>query len=251
MKKFTKAIGVMLVVAMLATVLAVASFASAPASIKIVKAPDRTVCYEKYDTYEGDVYCEPTGMILEVTNDDGSKENVECDMFNTEIIAENYELGKNEAVVYYYYDENNPTATLETKIEITVEENPVESVEITKMPAKTEYDWDKEVLTRNSTFDDYATMFPEILDEILAEEEDMTIEDLRDFYEANPDKWQEVISAFLAEDEGLLIPDLTGMEITVKYTDGTSEVLTPDDDYNTYDGYKFPVFVDAEKRRIR
>lgn len=237
MKKMTKAIGVMLVVAMLTTVFSVMSFAAEPASIEIVKRPDRIVLYGELDTIGTDAYGDPTGMILKVTDSDGLTEEIECTYENTVILIEDFRYGPNDGVVIY--------GDLTAPINLTVEENPIESVEITKMPAKTEYDWEKDVLTKNSSFDDYAAMFPEILDELLAEE-DMTLEELKAFYEANPDKWQEIISELLADDEGILVPNLTGMEITVKYYNGAVEVLTTDDDYSSYGGYQFPIFVDAE-----
>lgn len=236
-RKLTKTIGVLLVVAMLTAIMSVMSLAAAPAEIKVVKMPDRTVLFEDYDTVGTDAYCEPEGMILEVKNDDGSTDEVECTFENTLIRVQNYKLGENEAVVTY--------GDSETVITVTVEETPVKSVEITKMPAKTEYDWDKDVISRDSSFDDFLEMFPGLFEEIL-EEEDMTVEELKAFYAANPKAWDEIVNGFLEADEGFFIPDFTGMEIKVTYKDGTSEVLGYEDDFSTYGGYKFPVMVDAE-----
>lgn len=250
-RKLTKVLSVLLVVAMLAAVMSVMSFAARPVKLTVVKGPDRTVYYEGYDNNKiGDnvIWCDTTGIVVELEYDDGTTETLDWTTTkgNITCTSENFVIGENEAVVRF---DTGSSMVDASPITITVKKNPVKSIEVIKMPNKTIYDWDNDVLTKNSTFDDFAELYPDFFDNIILDS-DMTLADLKAFYEEHPDYWEEDVMSIFTDDIGLLIPDLTGMEIKITYTDGTSEILGDDDDYNTYDGYKFPVYAYAENDAV-
>ena len=133
----------MLAVALIAAVAAVSVFAADPA-ITVKTAPARTVYYEGIDTIDGVLYCDPEGLVITLTKADGTTVDLSADENEVYLDVESYVLGENTATVYYYDEDGNElTATLP----ITVKENPVASVKVTKMPAKTEYDMDKDVFS--------------------------------------------------------------------------------------------------------
>ena len=146
MKKISKLLSVMLAVALIAAVASVAVFAAdpTPVSISVKTAPTKTVYYEGVDTFEDILMCDPSGAVITVTNSDGTTVDVSADDGEIYMDIEEYVLGENTATLYYFIDDEN---TLEAPVTITVKENPVASVKVTKMPTKTEYDMDKDVLT--------------------------------------------------------------------------------------------------------
>ena len=170
MKKFTKAISTLLVVALVVAMATVSAFAAEAESITVVSGPDKTVYYDGLDSYENEIWCDPTGMVLEVTFDDGSTETITVDEYSyVDMYVVDYVIGENEAVVEFYGTDDYDTY-LETTYTVTVEESPVASVEVTKMPAKTEYDMETDVLTRdNFTLDYLYESDPEAIDEMLAD----------------------------------------------------------------------------------
>ena len=150
MKKFTKAISTLLVVALVVAMATVSAFATdvEAVSISVVSGPDKTVYYEGLDSYENEIWCDATGMVLEVTFSDSSTELITVDEYSyVDMYVVDYVIGENEAIVEFYGTDDYDTY-LETTYTVTVEESPVDSVEVTKMPTKTEYDREDLFLSR-------------------------------------------------------------------------------------------------------
>ena len=183
-------------------------------------------------------------MVLEVTFDDGSKETIIVDEYSyVDMYVVDYVIGENEAIVEFYGTDDYDTY-LETTYTVTVEESPVASVEITKMPTKTEYDMEEDVLTRDNFNLDYLyESDPETMDEML-NDMGMTFEDLKAFYEENPDLYEMILDLTFSDFDTILNLDTTGMEILVTFKDGTTQTVTSDEDYITYNGEEYPIYVE-------
>lgn len=244
MKKFTKAISTLLVVALVVAMATVSAFAAEAELITVISGPDKTVYYEGLDSYENEIWCDATGMVLEVTFDDGSKETITVDEYSyVDMYVVDYVIGENEAIVEFYGTDDYDTY-LETTYTVTVEESPVDSVEVTKMPTKTEYDMDTDVLTRdNFTLDYLYETDPETMDEMLGEM-GMTFEELKAFYEENPDLYEMILDLVFMDFDTILNLDTEGMEILVTFKDGTTQTVTSDEDYITYNGEEYPIYVE-------
>ena len=244
MKKFTKAISTLLVVALVVALATVSAFAAEAESISVISGPDKTVYYEGLDSYENEIWCDATGMVLEVTFDDGSKETITVDEYSyVDMYVVDYVIGENEAVVEFYGTDDYDTY-LETTYTVTVEESPVESVEITKMPTKTEYDMNTDVLSRDTfTLDYLYESDPETMDEML-NDMGMTFEEMKAFYEENPEYYEMMLDLVFSEYETILNLDTEGMEILVTFKDGTTQTVTSDEDYITYNGEEYPIYVE-------
>ena len=244
MKKFTKAISTLLVVALVVAMATVSAFAAEAESITVVSGPTKTVYYEGLDSYENEIWCDATGMVLEVTFDDGSKETITVDEYSyVDMYVVDYVIGENEAIVEFYGTDDYDTY-LETTYTVTVEESPVASVEITKMPTKTEYDMEEDVLTRDNFNLDYLyESDPETMDEML-NDMGMTFEDLKAFYEENPDLYEMILDLTFSDFDTILNLDTEGMEILVTFKDGTTKTVTSDEDYITYNGEEYPFYVE-------
>lgn len=244
MKKFTKAISTLLVVALVVAMATVSAFAAEAESITVISGPDKTVYYEGLDSYENEIWCDATGMVLEVTFDDGTTETITVDEYSyVDMYVVDYVIGENEAIVEFYGTDDYDTY-LETTYTVTVEESPVDSVEVTKMPTKTEYDMEEDVLTRdNFTLDYLYESDPETIDEMLSEM-GMTFEDLKAFYEENPDLYEMILDLTFSDFDTILNLDTEGMEILVTFKDGTTQTVTSDEDYITYNGEEYPIYVE-------
>lgn len=244
MKKFTKAISTLLVVALVVAMATVSSFAAEAESITVISGPDKTVYYEGLDSYENEIWCDATGMVLEVTFDDGTTETITVDEYSyVDMYVVDYVIGENEAIVEFYGTDDYDTY-LETTYTVTVEESPVDSVEVTKMPTKTEYDMEEDVLTRdNFTLDYLYESDPETMDEML-NDMGMTFEEMKAFYEENPEYYEMILDIVFADFDTILNLDTTGMEILVTFKDGTTQTVTSDEDYITYNGEEYPIYVE-------
>lgn len=244
MKKFTKVISTMLVMALVIAMATVTTFAAEAESIAVVTGPEKTVYYEGLDSYENEIWCDATGMVLEVTFDDGTTETITVDEYSyVDMYVVDYVIGENEAIVEFYGTDDYDTY-LETTYTVTVEESPVASVEVTKMPTKTEYDMEEDVLTRdNFTLDYLYESDPETMDEML-NDMGMTFEDLKAFYEENPDLYEMILDLTFSDFDTILNLDTTGMEILVTFKDGTTQTVTSDEDYITYNGEDYPIYVE-------
>ena len=244
MKKFTKAISTLLVVALVVAMATVSAFAAEAESITVLSGPDKTVYYEGLDSYENEIWCDATGMVLEVTFDDGSKETITVDEYSyVDMYVVDYVIGENEATVEFYGTDDYDTY-LETTYTVTVKESPVESVEVTKMPTKTEYDMEEDVLTRdNFTLDYLYETDPETMDEML-NDMGMTFEEMKAFYEENPEYYEMILDIVFSDFDTILNLDTEGMEILVTFKDGTTKTVTSDEDYITYNGEEYPIYVE-------
>ncbi len=244
MKKFTKAISTLLVVALVVAMATVSAFAAEAESIAVISGPDKTVYYEGLDSYENEIWCDATGMVLEVTFDDGSKETITVDEYSyVDMYVVDYVIGENEAIVEFYGTDDYDTY-LETTYTVTVEESPVDSVEVTKMPTKTEYDIEEDVFTRdNFTLDYLYESDPETMDEML-NDMGMTFEEMKAFYEENPEYYEMILDIVFADFDTILNLDTEGMEIVVTFKDGTTQTVTSDEDYITYNGEEYPIYVE-------
>lgn len=247
-RKLTKVLSVLLAVAMLAAMMSVMSCAAGMTGAKLVKAPYRTIYYEGYDINEyGTLYGDPTGAVMEIFYDDGTSRRVTTDDTWMSIgLYGDYTLGENKAwieVADDLYWEENMGLGAEDSLTVTVKENPVASVEITKMPVKTEYYFDDDViLKKDFTLDKLDEKDPGFVNSFF-KGGDGTLDDVKAYYKENPEEYEALIANIYAEGDAFLVPDLTGMEIKITYKDGTTEVLGENDDYNHYDGFEFPVSV--------
>lgn len=240
MKKIFKVLSLVLVITLIVAFASVSVIAAEPASISVKTAPARTVYYEGVDTFEDMLFCDPSGMVITVTDVDGTTFDVSADDGEIYMDVEEYVLGENEATVYYYTEDGEE---LTTTVAITVEESPVASVKITKMPNKTEYDMDKDVLTAdNFSFDKLYELDPETFDEML-EMFDMTYDDLKEAAD-NPAIIGIVKELMFSEYEQILLVDTTGMEIEVTFKDGTTQTLTDEQECVVYNGAEIPVIID-------
>ncbi len=244
MRKILKMLSAVLVTAIVAAVISVSVTAAEPASISVKTAPTRTVYYEGVDTFDGMLICDPSGMVITVTNTDGTTFDVSADEYELIFMeVENYVLGENTATITYV-DEKNDELT--TTVTITVEESPVADVKITQMPDKTEYDMDKDVLTReNFSFDKLYSVIPEEFDAIM-EENGITYEELKAAYD-DPEQSELLKDIIFDEYESILMIDTAGMEIEVTFKDGTKQTLTDEQDCAVYNGTEIPIMVGQYK----
>ncbi len=243
MKKFTKVISVMLVMTLLFAVAAISTMAAEPASITVISAPEKTVYIDGVDNWENELWCDPTGMVLEVAFDDGSTEEIIVDEYSyVDMYVYDYVIGENEATVEFYGTDDYDTY-LETTVTVEVIECPVASVEITKMPDKTEYTMDDVLTAENLTFDKLYAAAPETFDEMAAEL-GLSYEELKEFYESDPEYMELLAEILFEEYDAILIFDTTGMEILVTFADGSTQTLTDEDDYAVYNGAEIPVYLE-------
>lgn len=243
MKKFTKIMSVMLVAALIFAVASISTLAATPESISVTTPPDRTVYYVGVDDVDNDIWCDAEGIVLTVTNDDDTTKTVTSDDEDAwiDITVYDYVIGDNEAEVVYY--DNETDTELTTTMTVTVKECPVESIDILSMPTKTEYDMEKDVLTKeNFTWDKLYAYMPEVFDEMLPEL-GMTFEEFKAEFENDTEAIDYFTSILFELYDSVLLIDTTGMEIRVNYKDGTNETLTDDDAYNTYGGVQFPIYL--------
>lgn len=249
MKKFTKIMSVMLVAALIFAVASISTLAATPESISVTIMPNRTVYYVGVDDVDGDILCDPEGIVLTITNDDSTTKTVTADDdYWIDITVYDYVIGENEAEVVCYDYETDTELT--TTMTVTVEENPVESIEILSMPTKTEYDMEKDVLTRdNFTLDKLYELDKDTFDAML-DELGLTFDELKAIYEEDPELMESLVDVVFEEYDSILLVDTTGMEIRVNYKDGTNEVLTDDDAYNTYGGAQFPIYLDQKENAV-
>lgn len=246
MKKISKVLAIVLITALIVAFASVSVIAAEPATVAVKTAPARTVYYEGIDTFEGDLLCDPTGMVLTVTNPDGTTVDVTSEDALIDMYVEKYVIGENDAVVSYMDEEGNE---LTTTLKVTVEENPVASVKITKMPAKTEYDMDKDVFTKeNFDLDKLYESDPESMDAILADL-GMTYDELKEMYE-NSEMKEIFLELLFSEYSEILMFDTTGMEIEVTFKDGTTQTLTDESEFVTYNGAEIPVMVGQKSGKI-
>ena len=244
MKKFSKILSIVLAAALIAAVASVAVFAEEPTpfNISIKTPPTRTVYYEGIDTYGTTLYIDPTGMVITVTNTDGTTFDVPADDDSILISESGYSIGEDNSVAVTYFFGND--AIITEYRGITVKENPVASVKVTKMPNKTEYDMDKDVFSPDNFDLDrvYATA-PEYFDSIFAEL-GITFEQFKEECKNNPEMMDAMKEAMFADYKNILMVDTTGMEIEVAFKDGTTQTLNDEQEYLTYDGVQVPVLVD-------
>lgn len=246
MKKISKVLVAVLVMSLIVAFASVSVIAAESASVSVKTAPEKTVYYEGVDTYEGELLCDPTGMVLTVTNPDGTTVDVTAEDALIDMYVENYVIGENDAVVSYMDEEGNE---LTTTVKVTVKENPVASVKITKMPAKTEYDMDKDVLTKdNFDLDKLYESDPESMDAIL-EDLGMTYDEFKEMYE-NSEMKDLMLDILFSEYSEILMVDTTGMEIEVTFKDGTTQTITDESAYVTYNGAEIPVMVGQKSGKI-
>lgn len=250
MKKLTKVISVLLAAVLVIAMATVTTFAAEAVSIAVITLPEKTVYYEGLDDYDTEIWCDPTGMVLEITFDDSTTEQLTVDENSyVDMTVYDYVIGENEAVVTFYGTDDYDVE-LTTTCTVTVEENPVVSVEITKMPTKTEYDIEKDVITReNFTLDMLYEEEPELMDEILDSME-MTLDELKAFYEENPDIYEMMLDIIFMENEEVLLVDTEGMEILVTFSDNTTQTVLVDDGFVEFNGEEYPIYIEQVESSV-
>lgn len=250
MQKTKKILAVLLAAAML---LAVAAFSVAAANSQLerisLQTPiARTVYYEGGDNLDGDILCDITGIEVLLHYADGSEAMVDAqsaDAVNLVVMVPNYTVGANQAEVYYV-DGDNVLKADET-IPVTVKACPIEKIEITKMPNKTVYDMDTDVMTAdNFSIDRLYDAMPEDFDAMLAEL-GMSFAELK----AQPELVAAVKESLFAEYSSILLMDTDGMELLVTYTDGSTETVTADQEFIEALGYPYPIFADQQDTAIK
>lgn len=243
MKKFTKIISVVLVMTLLFALAAISTFAAEPESITVLSAPAKTVYIDGVDTWETELWCDPTGMVLEVTFSDGSTEQITVDEYSyVDMYVYDYVIGENEATVDFYGTDDYDTY-LTTTVTVEVIECPVASVEITKMPDKTVYTMDDVLTAENISFDKLYATDPDGFDEMMAEM-GLTYDEMKEFYDSDPEYLQLLAEMIFEECDAYLLVDTTGMEIVVTFVDGSTQTLTDEDDYAIYNGAEIPVYLE-------
>ncbi len=243
MKKFVKIISVVLVMTLLFAMAAISTFAAEPASITVISAPDKTVYIDGVDNWDTEIWCDPTGMVLELVYPDGSTEELVVDEYSyVDMYIYDYVIGENEATVGFYGTDDYDVE-LYTTVTVEVIECPVASVEVTKMPDKTEYTMDDVLTAENLTFDKLYAAEPETFDEMAAEL-GLSYEELKEMFESDPE-YLEIFAEILFEEyDAILLFDTTGMEILVTFADGSTQALTDEDDYAVYNGAEIPVYLE-------
>lgn len=245
MNKVKKLFATVTAVMMLCIALSVLACAAQPAvtGITVLTPPERTVYYDGGDNLSAtDILCDATGMVAELSYADGTTAQIGADDPNLVVFVSGYVIGENTATVAYQ-DADGNVVTAQTQV--TVKENPIASVEITKMPVKTVYDFGTDVLTKdNFSIEKLYASDPESFQTIL----DMYGMTYEQFTAAVSDA--ELAEIVFAEYDSVLMIDTDGMEIKVTYTDGATEVLTDEDEYITHLGYLYPVTVDQKNAAI-
>lgn len=250
MKKMQKVLAVVLAAALLLSVSVMLAFAAEPeiTDVAIKTAPNRTVYYEGADTYQGNnMVCEMEGLVFTVSYDDGTSEDVVATYDNTYFSLPNgkYVLGENTPVVHFYGDSRDSYIDVRPTFTITVKENPVASIEVIKMPTKTVYDIDKDVITEeNFSFERLREVAPEEFEAIL-DLYGMTYEE----FVANVSE-EEIKDGLFDKNEELLMIDTTGMEIRVTFKDGTSVDVTDEYDAIEYEGHAFGIRLEQESNEV-
>ena len=251
MKKISKLLSVVLAVALIAALASVAVFAAdpTPVSISVKTPPKKTAYYQDidYSSIDGGLYnLDIAGMVIAVTYSDGTVVDVAADDYDESyqpisMKIENCVLGENNATVTCMVDMRNLTTTFP----ITIEENPVASVKITKMPNKTEYDMDKDMLTRENFTWDKLFMLDPTLEEDIETELGMTVEEFKAKYE-NDNSAIDYFTRILFEiyDGAILLVDTEGMEIEVTFKDGTAKTYTDEQNYVVYGDAEIPIILD-------
>lgn len=248
MQKMRKVIGILLAMSLLFALTAVFAAAAEPAvtGISVVTPPERTVYYlGGDDDADGDIVCDPTGIQVEIRYADGTSAQIGAEDPNLAVIVFGCTVGENEANVAYYDEASDDFVWAETGVQVTVKDNPIASVEITKLPTKTEYDWETDVLTKeNFSIEKLYAYDPAGFDAIL-DELGLTFEEYVEM--VGEDALAELL---FADTDALLMLDPAGAEIKVTYTDGTQEVLTDEDSYITHLGYLYPVTVGQKANTV-
>lgn len=245
MKKMKKIFAVLLTAALMLTAFSLMAFAAdgAVTGITVTTAPTRTVYYIGGDDFGTEIWCDPAGMVLTVSYEGGSTAEVDGDSEFVDITVYDYTVGENSATVSYYDEVSSEVFTAETPV--TVLENPIQSVEITKMPVKTEYDLEKDVLTKeNFSIDRLYEFDTESFDAALAEM-GITFEEYKELVTD-----ADLAEILFAETDAILLVDTTGMKIRVTYTDGETEELTDADDYITHLGYLYPISLEQKANTV-
>lgn len=243
MRKFTKVISALLVLTLIFATAAITTSAAEPMSVSVVSAPEKTVYVDGVDNLETMIFCDPTGMVLEVAFEDGSTEKITVDEYSyVDMYIEDYVIGKNEATVDFYGTDDYE-AYLSTIVTVEVIGSPVSSVEITKMPNKTEYTMNDVLTADNLTFDKVYETAPELFDEMMAEL-DISYEELKEFYDSDSAYLQMLSELLFEEYDEILMVDTTGMEIVVTFADGSKQTLTDENEYAVYNGAEIPVYIE-------
>lgn len=243
MRKFLKIISALLVLTLVFATAAITTSAAEPMSVSVASAPQKTVYVDGVDNLETMIFCDPTGMVLEVVFEDGSTEKITVDEYSyVDMYVEDYVIGKNEATVDFYGTDDYE-AYLSTTVTVEVIECPVTSVEITKMPNKTEYTMNDVLTADNLTFDKVYAAAPELFDEMMAEL-GISFEELKEFYDTDSEYLQMLSDILFEEYDEILIVDTTGMEIAVTFADGSKQTLTDDNEYAVYNGAEIPVYIE-------
>ncbi len=248
MRKMKKTFAVLLASVLMLAAFTVCAFAEGAAvtGITVTTPPARTVYYVGGDDYGTNIFCDGAGMVVTVSYDDGTTATVNGDDAYVDITVFDYTVGENDATVTYFDVASGTEFTTTTKV--TVMENPIASVEITKMPAKTEYDLEKDVLTReNFTIEKLYETDPAGFEAMLAE---VGISYEEFVQNVTKEQVAELANTLFADRDAILMIDPTGMEITVTYTDGATEVVSSDTDCITHLGVAYPIFVDQRANTV-
>lgn len=248
MQKMRKIVGILLAVSLLFALTAVFAAAAEPAvtGLSVVTPPERTVYYlGGDDDADGDIICDPTGIVVEVSLADGTTAQVDAEDPNLAVIVFGCTVGENEAEVAYYDEVSDDFVVADTGVQVTVKENPIASVEITKLPTKTEYDWETDVLTKeNFSIEKLYAYDPAGFDAILGEL-GLTFEEYVEMVGE-----EQLAEILFADADALLMLDTAGAQVKVTYTDGTEEVLTDEDAYITHLGYPYLVMVGQKANTV-
>lgn len=261
-RKITKAVGVVLVMSLLIAMMSLVSFAANMTGIEIVEPP-RTVYYEGVDFIDGELYYDDddlAGMVVKIIYDDGSSRLVTTESEDALLflsVRQDLKLGENTLYVECMDDlyEENMGLAAETALNITIEENPVESIEILKMPTRTEFYMDTDVVTReNFSPERFYAFDAEQCEEFLMYIFGMEYADYLEYIKTYPEEKENFRvmfnEAFFGEDEAYILTDGAGCELKVTYKDGTTEIIESDDDFSTYGGVQFPVLIGQTEGKV-
>lgn len=229
MKRMQKALTLVLAAALLLSLSAVFAFAAEPTitGVEVKTVPTRTVYYEGGDTFGDTLVCDVEGLVFTVSYDDGTSKDVAANDGNAAVVVVGYALGENAAMATYI--ENDATYTAETVVTVTVKENPVESVVITKMPTQTEYTMDDVLTADNFSFERLREVAPDEFAAIL-DMYGMTYDE----FVANVDE-AEFKGILFTEDDAILPVKSEGMEIRVTLKNGSYVDVT-----DAYDAIELP-----------
>lgn len=249
MKKMKKVLSIFLCALLITSVCLVSSFAADPqdaVSMVVKTPPTRTVFYDGMDNLlvPSEITDVPVGAVLTITYKDGTEEDITVAEDTPAVLdIDNFTIGENTAEIRYFFldEDGNVVKALSADLPVTVEESPVASVEITKLPNKLVYDLDKDVITReNVTLDGLYAANSKLMDAIF-ESVGMNFEDYKASITEDPEQLQDLFDFIFMDIEAFLILDASGAEFTVNYKDGTKEEVRYDDGFNHYNGFAFPV----------